>query len=339
MNNFNLNTPTSKYKQLYIACVCLMLIGLVTFMKLTNNNANQLSKTGYYFDTKIDITIYGLPTKSANTILDKAMDLCSYYEHLFSKTLEDTDIYRINTSNGSPTFVDAETINLISLACQYSEESNGIVDPSVGLLTDLWHITEEDFNLPSNEEINKAKEHINYNNILIDDANKTITLLDPQMKLDLGFIAKGYIADKLKELLISEGVSSALINLGGNILCINTKPDGSNFNIGVNDPKKPYENAIKTLSINNKSVVSSGDYERCVTIDDKLYHHIISIKNGYPAESNLSQVTIISDSSVEGDALSTICFILGSEEAKKYLSDNHPNIEAIFVDSSGQIIQ
>ena len=155
--------------------------------------------------------------------------------------------------------------------------------------------------------------------------------------LDLGFIAKGYIADKLKAYLVSNCVESAIINLGGNVLTIGKRPDGSPFQVGVQKPFADSGTAALTLSIADKSLVSSGNYERYFVKDDILYHHILSTENGYPADSGLSSVTIISENSVDGDALSTLCFILGYEKGKK-LTDSLQGVEAVFIDIDGNIL-
>ena len=164
-------------------------------------------------------------------------------------------------------------------------------------------------------------------NILIE--GNTVTLLDPDMAIDLGGIAKGYMADQLKEYLLNEGVQSALIDLGGNILAVGSKPDNSNYTIGI---KKPFEDdeMIATESINDISVVTSGCYERYFKISDTLYHHILDTKTGYPINNGLWSVTILSDSSMEGDAYSTICICLGFDDALK-LIEKTEGMEALFI--------
>ena len=296
------------------------------------------SKDGFYFDTIIEITIYdSISQKSADKILTSCMEICEKYEHLFSRTLPGSDIYRFNNETDSLINANHETCLLVKEALSYAEKTNGLADPTIGNLSDLWDISPS-FVCPSDNDINNALTTVNYKKVHVDCTKDTISKDSPDIALDLGFIAKGYIADSLKSYLINEGIRSAIINLGGNILCIGQKPDGNDFKIGIKNPQNPNGNPLTSISINNKSVVSSGDYERFTIIDGHKYHHIISTKNGYPVDNDLSEVTIINDSSCEGDALSTICFILGYKEAQTFLENNYPSVKYIFVGKDGNIL-
>ena len=158
----------------------------------------------------------------------------------------------------------------------------------------------------------------------------TVTLLDPESQISLGFIAKGYIADKLKEYLLSENIRSAIINLGGNLLAVGVKPDGSPFQFGIQKPFDTQGTPVTVLSVSDKSAVSSGIYERYFYQNQVLYHHILDASDGYPVQNNLLGVTILSDSSTVGDALSTTCFVLGPEEGMQ-LIESLDEVEAVFV--------
>ena len=148
--------------------------------------------------------------------------------------------------------------------------------------------------------------------------------------IDLGFIAKGYIADKMKEYLLSNGVESALINLGGNVLTIGNKPDGSPYILGIQEPFSNGQSSIPNVSIRDKSLVTSGVYERYFYEKDTLYHHILDTKTGYPIDNDLLGVTILSESSMEGDAYSTICLCLGLEDGMK-LIEKTEGLEALLI--------
>ena len=145
------------------------------------------------------------------------------------------------------------------------------------------------------------------------------------------------IADRLKDKLISEGVHSAVINLGGNVLLLGSKPDGSPFRVGIRDPGNPSGNKVTTaVTVSDMSVVTSGVYERCFEEGGVRYHHILDPRTGYPAESNVTSVTVVADSGTISDALSTACFILGySDESLALLKEY--NAEAIFINSNGQV--
>ncbi len=292
----------------------------------------KYESTGFYFDTVISVTVYG---RSFEKLPEKCMELAAHYESLLSATLEGSDIWNINHSGGEPVTVDEDTLSLIETSLSYARFSDGLVDPTIGPLTSLWDFGSDGRGtIPEKEQIETALKHVDYRSILIN--GRQVTLADPKAHIDLGFIAKGFIADKMKEYLSSQGVSSALVNLGGNVVTLGTKPDGSPFRIGIQNPFEKNGSAALTLEITDKSVVSSGDYERFFEKDGKIYHHILSTDTGYPAESGLSQVTVLSPRSVDGDALSTLCFVLGYEKAALMLSDC-PDIQAVFITKSGDI--
>ena len=182
--------------------------------------------------------------------------------------------------------------------------------------------------------IKEALSHVNYKNIVID--GNRIFLSDPKAAIDLGGIAKGYMADRLKEYLIKEGIESALINLGGNILAIGSKPDGTPFNLGIQKPFEKHGVTITSVKTVDSSVVSSGVYERYFKTDDALYHHILNSKTGFPYNNGLLGVTILSEKSVDGDALSTSCFALGLEDGMK-LIQSLDGVDAIFVTDDYQL--
>lgn len=337
MNNFNA-------RKILIILISITLISLCGCA--ASNKKNFGSVTGFYFDTIIDIKIYdeNISPSETNIILNDCLEKCAYYEKIFSKTLTDSDLYKVNHSNCNPQIVNKELITLLKEALLIEEQSNGIVSPSIGALTNCWNIGKDDFSIPSQSKIEEALLHIDSQKIIIDEEYQTIQLLDPELQIDLGFIAKGYIADKLKELILSKNISSAIINLGGNVLTIGSK-NGEPFNIGIKDPIDS-NHIITNVEITDKSVVSSGDYERYSEENGVRYHHILSTQTGYPVGINdtensndaLSQVTIISDDSLTGDKLSTLCFILGYEDSLHFLNKYYPNVQAIFVNKKGEVI-
>ena len=180
----------------------------------------------------------------------------------------------------------------------------------------------------------EAVSHIDYHCIEVNGT--TVTLTDPEAQIDLGGIAKGYIADRIKEYLESEGVEHALINLGGNMLALGGRYDGSPFRIGLQEPFADTGSVLDVLDVTDQSVVSSGNYERYFEKDGVIYHHILDPDTGYPIQNNLDQVTIISDASVDGDALSTTCYALGLEKGME-LIQSLDDVEAVFVTHDGEI--
>ena len=294
-------------------------------------NKEPISKTAIYFDTVISIKIYD---SQDTDILEQCFTFCKDFEQTISRTIETSEISQINNSKGNPVEVSDTTIELLEKGIYYSELTNGAFDISIAPLSELWDFKNNPGNVPDENDINKALSHVSYQNILIE--GNTVTLLDPNMAIDLGGIAKGYMADQLKEYLLSEGVESALIDLGGNILAVGSKPDNSNFTIGIKKPFKDGE-MISTESISDISVVTSGCYERYFEADGKMYHHILDTNTGYPCDNSLYGVTIFSNKSVDGDALSTSCFALGLDEGVKLIK-SLDGINALFVTDTYEII-
>ena len=188
--------------------------------------------------------------------------------------------------------------------------------------------------MPADKDIQAALPFINYEDVAV-EGNK-LTFAKEGMELDLGAIAKGYIADKMKDFLVSKGVKSATINLGGNVLCIGKKPDNTPFRIGIQKPFADRSETIAVLDIEDKSVVSSGIYERYFEKNGTFYHHILNPDTGYPYNNHLVSVTIISDQSVDGDGLSTSCFALGLEKGMD-LINSIPDVHAVFITDDYQL--
>lgn len=314
--------------RLFFLLICMMCI----LFTGCSRNAQPISKSGIYFDTVITITVYD---ESHIPFLDECFVMAEKYENLFSKTVENSDVYKINHSNGQETVVNAETFYLIEKALSFAQASDGAVDPTILPLSDLWNFGENQ-SVPASSSIESALSLVGYTYVVLDEKNSSVTLKNKNMGIDLGFIAKGYIADKMKEYLLSEGVESALINLGGNILTVGSKPDGSPYVLGIQEPFNNGISTIPNVSVTDKSLVTSGVYERCFYQDGILYHHILDTRTGYPINNNLWGVTILSDSSMEGDAFSTMCLCLGLTDALK-LIEQTDNMEAIFITEDMEI--
>lgn len=297
------------------------------------SNSTPVETTGFYFDTVISVRIYSGGTEE---ILEQCMDLAAYYENLLSPNVEGSDIWKVNHSGGAYVPVSKDTLTLLETALSYAELSGGLVDPVIGTLSQLWNFGSDNQGIvPEKSAISSALTHTGY--LFAEINNSQVRLTDPDAQLDLGFIAKGFIGDKIKEFLLSENVTSAIINLGGNVVTLGVRPDGTPFKVGIRNPFNGDGEPLLVLDASDLSIVSSGDYERFFEKDGKLYHHILSPETGYPAESGLSQVTILSADSTSGDALSTLCFILGYEKAVSLLK-KYPDIQAIFVTKDGEIL-
>lgn len=296
--------------------------------KDSNNYTKSPYKfSGFYFDTYIEITIYDACDEEILTGLD---DLCKKYDSLFSPTKEGSDIYKINQMKDD-VLVSEDTSYLLSEALTFSDKTDGIIDPTINSVYILWTFSNElaDKNnpLPTTNDINNALSTVDYKKIKIDGDRVSI---GEHQSINLGFIAKGYIADQISKYLSEQGIDNALINLGGNVLCMGQPYDKEAYVIGI---EKPFDNSkyYTTLKISGKSVVTSGIYERYLEYDGKIYHHILDTKNGYPIDNNIYSVTVVGDSSMICDGLSTTLFALGTEDGIDFLNKYYPDYECMYI--------
>lgn len=337
------------YLILCTVLVCPMLLftgcGNITDADTSTTGNQPISISSIKLNTAVQITIYDSQDKA---LLDDCLALCDKYELIFSRTNEKSELYKLNHrkdvsdgdfSTDGPTtpypvsgtadtwHISEDLAALLSEGLDITKESDGAFDIAIAPLTSLWDFTAEDPEFPDDAAIQKALPLCSSDGVTID--GEDITLLSDDIQFDVGAIAKGYIADRLKDFLIKKGVKSAIINLGGNVLCIGSKPDGTPFKIGIQKPFADRNETEAVMDITGKSVVSSGIYERCFKQDGKLYHHILNPQTGYPYDNGLISVTIISDQSVDGDALSTTCFALGLEDGLKFAEKK--GVQAVFI--------
>ncbi len=297
-----------------------------------------LSKSGFYLNTFVTVTLYDSRDIS---LLEDCMELCGAYEQIFSRTRQDSELYLLNHNSlrdaEGYAQVSDELYELISMGLAYGELSQGALDITVAPVSSLWDfsVPEEQAVVPPAEAIEQGLAFVDYEKVKLLPDNKVY--LPEGMSLDLGAAAKGYIADRMKEYLTEQGVSSAVINLGGNILCIGSKSAEESFQIGIRQPFQESSETAAVMKISDASVVTSGVYERCFTAEDgTFYHHILDPDTGYPCRNNLLSVTIVARSSTEADALSTACFCLGMEEGIKLL-DSIPDAYGVFITEDGEL--
>lgn len=316
-----------------------------------------VSKSDYLLDTSCNISIYemkvdgktvsasGLDEDEVTKVIDEAYDECRRLENLLSKTIESSDVARINSAGGAEVEVSPDTAEVISLGLKYSELSDGAFDITIGPVTDLWDFHSDDPKLPDDAALAEALTHVSYGLVSLDWSgdmadNGRVQLADGAARIDLGGIAKGYIGDRAADCLEAAGVTSAIVNLGGNVIAVGGKPNADGFTIGVEKPFSDSSELIGSVQAENQTVVTSGVYERQFEIDGKIYHHILSTTTGYPVSTDLDSVTIITDKghSVDADALSTICLISGSKAGKE-LIESIDGYEALFCLSDGSFVK
>lgn len=317
----------------FLPVLCLLFSAVL--LQGCGKNAVPVSQTGFYFDTVVTITLYDTDTARSEEIFAGCFDLCEAYENMLSRTKEGSDIWNINHAQGSPVQVQEETALLLEKALSYCEATDGAVDITIAPLSSLWDFSSEslenktkDNALPPRAQITRRLSHVDYRAVRLE--GNTVTLSDPDAALDLGCIAKGYIADSLKQYLRQQGVASALINLGGNVLTLGERPDGSPFRLGIQRPFDDTGAPIAVLEVSDASLVSSGVYERYFELDGIRYHHLLNPETGMPENNGLLSVTVLSGSSADGDILSTACFLLGPEKGMAY-AESIPGVEAVFI--------
>lgn len=308
-----------------------LIITLSGCIKKENINSNEpLSRTEFLMDTVMTVKIYD---NQSEKTLDKIFSRLKEIEDRMSATIETSDVNKINENAGIKAItVNSDTYFVIKEAKNYAELSNGAYDPTIGPLVDLWDIKsgeKERESIPTLEEIEEKKALINYNDLELLDNNQ-VFLNRKNMKINLGGIVKGYAADEVRKILTENKVNAAIIDLGGNVFAHGIKADGSNWKIGVQNPLEYTGGYLGILQLKNKSIVTSGNYERFFIYNENRYHHILDAKTGYPSENELMGVTIVSDRSIDGDALSTTLFVLGLDGGMELISTIE-GAEAVFI--------
>lgn len=320
-----------KKKHIGLTIFLILIITLSGCIKRQGSNIKEpLSRTEFLMDTVMTVKIFDNQNEKT---LDKVFLRLKEIESRMSATIETSDVYKINENAGiKPITVNEDTYFVIKEAKHFAEISNGAFEPTIGPLVDLWDIKsgeKERDSIPTLEEIEEKKALINYNNLELLDNNQ-VYLNEKNMKINLGGIVKGYAADEARRILIENKVNTAIIDLGGNVFAHGIKVDGSYWKIGVQNPLEYVGNYLGIIQIKDKSIVTSGNYERFFVYNKNNYHHILDTKTGYPSENEIMGISIISDKSIDGDALSTTLFVLGLDDGMK-LINSIEEAEAVFI--------
>ena len=284
---------------------------------------------GFYFDTVVSLTLYGAP----EGIIDEVWAACARYENLLSKTVAGSDVSRINAANGETVTVDPETWQILRRAKEISAITDGAFSITIAPLTALWTFTDTVSNLvPTDEARTRLLPLVDDQKIVLGE-NNTVTL-PAGMEIDLGGVAKGYIADKVAELL-RDRTTAAIISLGGNVYTTGQKPDGSRFGVGIKDPHNPAASKA-AIYTGDGTVVTSGTYERGFSFGGVRFHHILDPQTGWPSQSDLVSATFVMDSSMTADALATACIVIGSE--KSLALARELGLDAMFIKDDGTAV-
>ncbi len=307
--------------------------------RILNADAKKYTHSFYAVNTIVQLIIYNDdPNIDVEKILVETETLVNDYENVISKTKEGSFTYTLN-STGEYDYSNskyASTIHqLVDKSTYYEELSKGALDVTIEPVVKLWNINNGNTEIPSQSKIDTALTLVDYNNFVRDEKSQKYKL-NNGANVDFGAIAKGQLADIIKASLMSKGINSALINLGGNVMTIGAKPGDKNWVIGIQDPTSKTGVSIGTIAVKNKSVVSSGDYEKYFMKDGTRYHHIMDTKTGAPSKSGLIQTTIISDRSIDGDALSTTTFLFGARDGLE-LIEGMEGFECMLIDENKNI--
>ena len=318
-----------------------LMMSLVLVMGITgcestkeSTKSEPLSRLELFMGTAIKVTLYN---GGSEETLDKVFDRILEIENLVSINKDNTELVDLNKNSGiKPVKLSETSYEIIKKGIHYSEISQGGYDITIGPLVKLWSIGLPEAKVPNDNEIEETIKNIDYSKVVMNDETKEVFLKDKNMMLDLGSIAKGYVADEVASMLKEENVDQAIIDLGGNIYALGLKNGDTNWKIGIQNPFDSRGQAVGVLEVSDKSVVTSGIYERFLEKDGVKYHHILNPKTGYPFESNIAGVSIVSDKSIDGDALSTLVFTKGVKEGLEFV-ESLENIDAIFITNDKQV--
>lgn len=302
-------------------------------MTQIQTNSEVADQTFFALGTMNNIRIFNAQNDGAARL---AADRVAEIDNRMSAFRPASDIGRLSQKAGKGfQILHEDTFRLIQKAVRFSKMSGGAFDITVRPLVELWGINKKGSYVPPEDEINKARDLVGYRSVRLDAKSRGAFLEKPGQSVDLGGIAKGYAADEVRRILSGNGVRDALINLGGNVAAMGSRPDGDPWKIGIQNPLAPTGESLGVLSVSNQTVVTSGCNERFFIKDGVRYHHILDPRTGKPAQSRLLSVTAVCENSADADALTTALFVLGLEEGMPLLEQVHA--EAIFIFSNSAV--
>lgn len=297
--------------------------------KTAKENETVAEKQFYAINTYISLTAYGSEAEAA---LSGAEEQIRELEDLWSVTEEQSEIYRLNHHQENSMTVSTETADMISYALDMAKQTDGTLEPTIYPVLCEWGFTTKEHNVPSAEEIEQCLKYVGYEKVAL---SGTEIEMPEGVWLDMGAVAKGYIGDLVIHQMKEQGISSAMLSLGGNIQVIGTKPDGSLWRVGLRDPFG--QSSFGILEVSDCAVITSGGYQNNFTDEaGNVYHHIIDPATGKPAENGLASVTVTGKEGRMCDALSTALFVMGTEKAICYWQE-HGDFEMVLVDTDGGV--
>lgn len=311
---------------------------IAAVMRYNSRNMCVVNSEIFHLGTLISIKLCGSDEKFLNDELKKTEDEIGRLENLFSANIASSDISRVNAANGAWTQISEETASLVDYALRLSQVTHGAFDPSVGRIVKLWGIGTEKARVPAQSEIDNALASCGVKSLKLKRENGKYWLAAQNgVWIDLGAIAKGRVADILKDMLRRDGVTSALINLGGNLYMKGTN-GGRPWRVGIQSPGKERGEYFGVVEASDMSVVTSGNYERFFEYNGVRYHHIFNSETGRPAEEDFLSVSVIDKDSAKADALCTALFVMGERAAERFLKENKDTAAVIVYAKNRQVL-
>lgn len=299
-------------KRMLLACV------LMAVLSGCRQQREPHSATFFAMDTVMELAVYG-----SESLLAEGEELILDIEQRLSVTDSSSEIAGLNRDGKAA--VSSETESLLENALVLCERTDGALDITVYPVVRAWGFTTGEYQVPDEIDLVDALALVDYHKVKLDRGTAS---LSPGMQIDLGSVAKGWTGDKVLEMFRKRGVESALLNLGGNVQALGSKPDGSSWRVGIRSPSEDgYAGAVE---ISDKAVITSGGYQRFFEENGNRYHHIIDPKTGWPASNGLLSVTVIGDSGMACDGLSTALFVMGLERALTFW-ETQGDFEAVFI--------
>ncbi len=321
-----------KSLKILLPCICCALFLTACTSPGTNGGGvgtgadEKNSRTILAMETAMDLTVYG----GDETVLDQMERCIKDLDKALSVTNKSSQIFKLNAAGKAK--VSPDVYSIVEHALEFSKATDGAFDISIYPLVKAWGFTLDNPHVPSASEINSARSVIDYRKIKLEAGEIHV---DEGMQIDLGGIAKGYLGDELVKILKKNGIKSALLNLGGNVVTHGYKPDGSEWNVAITDPNG--EDYAGIIAVHDKCVITSGGYERFFTDENgKKYWHIMDASTGYPADKGLISVTIVGKSGIKADAMSTALFVMGTEKAVEF-SKTQKDFDVILISKDGEL--
>lgn len=328
-------------KAFSVLILIIMLVGCsnkneVNTSKITStttvNDTIPASKEFFAMDTYMEVDAYG---DNGEKAVAKAEKEVNKLDSILSTGKSTSEISKLNKNKKQ--VVSADTMSLIKESIKISKVTNSAFNPTIYPLMELWGFTTKNYYVPKDNEIKPLLNHMDIDNIKIDERKNEVSFKDSNMKIDLGAIAKGYTSSKIIDIFKENNIKSGMVTLGGNVQVLGKKPDGSLWKVGIQNPISEDE-YLGVLQTSDKAVITSGGYERNFTKNGKTYHHILDPSNGYPANNGLTSVTIISSDGTLADALSTSLFVMGKDKAIDFYKKTNYNFDFILYTSNDKLI-